>query len=169
MKNMKKKMRKFLKFLKRNALIISMLIFLFIVMIIGLIILASFMPSKDVTVYGNRLDDIEDYPITDEAYTKAKETIQSLEQVGDVTFNLTGKIININVVIEHWVGMEEAQNLVSEKVLEAFSDDIKGYYDIQIYLSYTEADITDPETGEVRNGSYKTIGYKHHANVSFSW
>ena len=47
----------------------------------------------------------------------------------------------------------------ADKIAEKLSDDIKSFYDIQVYLTCSDKE----------SELYPTIGYKHKTSVGFKW
>ena len=150
---MKQKLKKLMKNKKAVALIALVL-----VLLICLILIKSVFFPGHGSKYGNRLDEIEKYPITDEVINNIKNEISSLEKVKSINYNLEGRLINFVIKVEDDLIVSEAKNY-SEKILENFSDDIKSYYDIQILI---DSNIDESE-------NYPIIGYKHKTSDSLVW
>lgn len=146
-----------MKFIKNNKILITLILIAVIMFSTILIIIFSNLSSGN-DEYGNRLDEIEKYPITDEAINNIKNEISSLEKVKSINYNLEGRLINFVIKVEDDLIVSEAKNY-SEKILENFSDDIKSYYDIQILI---DSNIDESE-------NYPIIGYKHKTSDSLVW
>lgn len=137
-----------MKFIKNNKVLVSLFLITIILATALLIIVLSNVSSGN-NKYGNRLDGIENYVITDEVISKIKEDIIALEKVIDLNYHLEGRLANFIMTVENDLDITDAKNYAS-KILEYLSDDIKGYYDIQIYIdSNVESDV------------YPIIGTKH--------
>ncbi len=146
-----------MKFIKNNKILIALILIAVIMFSTILIIIFSNLSSGN-DEYGNRLDEIEKYPITDEVINNIKNEISSLEKVESINYNLEGRLINFVIKVEDDLIVSEAKNY-SEKILENFSDDIKSYYDIQILI---DSNIDESE-------NYPIIGYKHKTSDSLVW
>lgn len=146
-----------MKFIKNNKILIALILIAVIMFSTILIIIFSNLSSGN-DEYGNRLDEIEKYPITDEVINNIKNEIASLEKVKSINYNLEGRLINFVIKVEDDLIVSEAKNY-SEKILENFSDDIKSYYDIQILI---DSNIDESE-------NYPIIGYKHKTSDSLVW
>lgn len=146
-----------MKFIKNNKILIALILIAVIMFSTILIIIFSNLSSGN-DEYGNRLDEIEKYPITDEVINNIKNEISSLEKVESINYNIEGRLINFVIKVEDDLIVSEAKNY-SEKILENFSDDIKSYYDIQILI---DSNIDESE-------NYPIIGYKHKTSDSLVW
>ena len=146
-----------MKFIKNNKILIALILIAVIMFSTILIIIFSNLSSGN-DEYGNRLDEIEKYPITDEVINNIKNEISSLEKVKSINYDLEGRLINFVIKVEDDLIVSEAKNY-SEKILENFSDDIKSYYDIQILI---DSNIDESE-------NYPIIGYKHKTSDSLVW
>ena len=123
-----------MKFIKAHKIIFIILI-LIILMIIGLIILfVKLSPDTGIDYYGNRLTDIQKYPIDEENLKKMVAELEQNEQIKSVTYNKRGRTINIHLKVTPETTKESAIQY-ADKTLEYFTDDIKSYYDIQTFIS----------------------------------
>lgn len=146
-----------MKFIKNNKILIALILIAVIMFSTILIIIFSNLSSGN-DEYGNRLDEIEKYPITDEIINNIQNEVSSLEKVKSVSYNLEGRLANFIIKVEDDLMVSEAKNY-AEKVLEYFSEDLKKYYDIQILI--------DSDNDESEN--YPIIGYKHKTSDSLVW
>ena len=146
-----------MKFIKNNKILVTLILIAVIMFSTILIIVFSNLSSGN-NKYGNRLDGIEKYPITEEVINNIKSEISSLEKVESINYNLEGRLINFVRKVEDDLIVSEAKNY-SEKILENFSDDIKSYYDIQILI---DSNIDESE-------NYPIVGYKHKTSDSLVW
>lgn len=146
-----------MKFIKNNKILVTLILIAVIMFSTILIIIFSNLSSGN-NEYGNRLDGIEKYPITEEVINNIKSEISSLEKVESINYNLEGRLINFVIKVEDDLIVSEAKNY-SEKILENFSDDIKSYYDIQILI---DSNIDESE-------NYPIVGYKHKTSDSLVW
>lgn len=124
------------KVIKENKVLFALALVIFISLIVIAIGLITYFYSTDGDKYGSRLKDIEKYPIS----KKIDEEIMSLYETGvlDVKVNIHGKIIYIIMDVTNGASKWYARSL-AEKALEKFSDEEKGYYDIQFMITCKNA------------------------------
>lgn len=146
-----------MEFIKKNKILVSLLVIAIVFFAAIMIIIFSNL-SIGNNEYGNRLDSIEKYPISDEAINEIKTDISSYEKVTFVSYNLEGKLANFILTVDDSLEEETAKNYAN-KILENLSDDVKSYYDIQVLVD------SDNEESEV----YPIIGYKHKTTDMFVW
>ena len=118
-----------MEFIKKNKILVSLLVIAIVFYAAIMIIIFSNL-SIGNNEYGNRLDNIEKYPISDEAINEIKTDISSYEKVTSVSYNLEGKLANFILTVDDSLEEETAKNYAN-KILENLSDDVKSYYDIQ--------------------------------------
>lgn len=146
-----------MNFIKKNKILVTLLLIAVIMFSTILIIIFSNLSSGN-DEYGNRLDGIENYPIADDTVNNIKNEISSLDKVNSISYNLEGRLINFTIKVDDDLVVSEAKNY-SEKIIEHFSENIKSYYDIQILI--------DSANDESEN--YPIIGYKHKTSDSLVW
>lgn len=146
-----------MEFIKKNKILVSLLVIAIVFFAAIMIIIFSNL-SIGNNEYGNRLDNIEKYPISDEAINEIKTDISSYEKVTSVSYNLEGKLANFILTVDDSLEEETSKNYAN-KILENLSDDVKSYYDIQVLVD------SDNEESEV----YPIIGYKHKTTDMFVW
>lgn len=145
-----------MNFIKRNkSIIIAIVIFLILVLVLFQL-KTIFFPNTGKAIYGNRLDGIENVKISSETFNNVKSMLEG-EGVSNVSTRLSGKLVKIFITANDEVDVETAKTYGS-KVLEAFSEAEKKYYDFQIYIQ---------KTGE--STQFPIVGYKHHNKESISW
>lgn len=111
-----------------------MLIIILVICFITIVSVAlTFFYSKEVDSYGNRLKDIEDYPISESFQKDYKDKLLEKENVLKATLLIKGRIVYVTIDFDDQIGLEEAKN-VATKTLDEFSEDILSYYDIQFIL-----------------------------------
>ena len=114
-------------------------------------------PDDNKSKYGNRLDGIENVPISDETKNEMKESFLKNENVIDFNYNLTGKIIKITIKVKKETKQDDAK-ILGDIILKNLSDDQKKFYDIE-YSVVCEED----------NDLYPIMGSKHRTSETFSW
>lgn len=146
-----------MKFIKNNKIIVALLLIAVIMFSTILILIFSNLSSGN-DEYGNRLDNIENYPITEEMITNIKNELTGLDKVISISYNLEGRLANFIIKVEDDLAVSEAKNY-ADKVIEHFSEDLKGYYDIQVLID------SNNDESEI----YPIVGYKHKTSDSLVW
>ena len=128
---------------------------LFIVVVV-ICVKILFYPS-DKGVYGNRLDGIENYPISNEKIEDIKTNIAKNKECETITYQLQGKLMKFFIHVKNETGSTSAQRL-GDHIIDSFSEEELGYYDISIYITSSD-----------ESEQYPMIGYKSKNNSSISW
>lgn len=149
-------MKNVFKFISNHKLIV---LFLFLIVLGGIafISMKSFLyPTDANTVYGNRLDGINEVRIDD---TKKNEIVNKIKEKAEVTsasVSTKGKIININIVVTKADNTLDVMKEFSKTIITNFSEKELKFYDIQIFIKNVEA-------------NYNAIGYKNKNKEEISW
>lgn len=121
------------KLWKQNRVLFMLIIVLIICFIAILCVALTFFYSKDVSNYGSRLKNIEDYPITETFQKEYKESLLENERVLKSNFLIKGRIVYITINFDDQISLDEAKS-VATKTLDKFSEDLLAYYDLQFIL-----------------------------------
>ncbi len=141
---------------KKKYIIAIIAVFLLILIVMGFLWLKNaFYPNESTVIYGNRLDGRSKVEIKEETKKQIQEKVA--EQTTKCTVRIAGRIINITMTMKDGISRDDAKN-ISNSILENFSDEEKGYYDIQFLISH-----------ETNNQEFPIIGYKHHTKPSINW
>ena len=128
----------------------------FVLVIVALLLIKNlFMFDEFSAVYGTRLNGIDKVKVTSKQKNDAETLIK--DSVKKVKVRLSGRIVNTIITTNDETSIEDAKN-ISNKVLEAFNDDQKKYYDFQFLVK-----------NDSNKDQYPIIGYKHHTKDSISW
>ena len=147
-----------MKYIKKNKWVLIPILVFIIVMVLAIIgIVNLVIPNDTKDLYGNRLDKIEENQISEESIKKIEEQLLDTGKVKTVTYDVKGKLVNYILVVNSDVDKVTAQNLTT-KILECFEQNIKDFYDFQVFIK-TE------EESEI----FPIIGYKHTNSVNFVW
>lgn len=147
-----------MKYIKKNKWVLIPILVFIIVMALAIIgIVNLVIPNDTKDLYGNRLDKIEENQISEESIKKIEEQLLDTGKVKTVTYDVKGKLVNYILVVNSDVDKVTAQNLTT-KILECFEQNIKDFYDFQVFIK-TE------EESEI----FPIIGYKHTNSVNFVW
>lgn len=146
------------KLIKENKVLFALSIIILISLICIGVGLISYFYSEDGDKYGNRLDGIENYPISD----NIDDDIKSLYESGVQTLNvdIRGKVIYIIMDVTAGVSKADAQSM-AVRALEKFTDEQKSFYDISFLI--TCKGITEETT------MYPMQGMKNSENSQIVW
>jgi hypothetical protein len=114
--------------------------------------------NNDKASYGNRLDGIENYELTDEEVKKVKENIKADEDVIEVEYRQEGRIINLNIKVKDELTDDNARKMCDNFVAN-FTEKQLSFFSLQFYVYKEDATKTD----------FPIIGYKHYGNKKVSW
>lgn len=127
-----------MKKLWRENRVLVLLISILIICFIAIVCVAlTFFYSKNVSSYGNRLEGIENYPITDKFIDEYENAMYENEGISKVKINVKGRVVYIHLTFKDEVGLEDAK-MIANNSLELFEEDILGYYDIDFALKNSE-------------------------------
>lgn len=115
------------------------------------------LPDSGESVYGGRLEGIENFDVTDSRFEEICNQIKEKEFVIDAKANLQGKIINFIIYVDGETELLSSKALTNI-LLDEFSDEEKAFFDLQIFL-----------TTEEESELYPKIGYKSSTAVNFVW
>lgn len=166
--------KKLVKLLKNKKFIVVLVLVL--IGIICLILLKNFLyPNSNVSAYGNRLEGIENIKFNKSDKEKVIEVIKSNEKVSSAKMNVHGRIINVIFNINKDTSVDDAKAIANES-LGSFSDEVKGYYDIEYIITMdeeegTKTEVTNDEgkTEEVVTKIFPIMGYKNSNSEGIVW
>lgn len=123
-----------MNYIKKHKLT-SFVILVYIILIAFLyFIYKLFIGSSGLPVYGDRLDGIENVPITDEQIQRISDEISQSESVLKVTKPyLKGKILKVIVTVTDNAKLDASKEL-SKKVLDVLDEDQKAFYDVEFFI-----------------------------------
>jgi len=151
-------MKTILTFLKNNIFTI-MILFVFIIgMFIASYVKKVFWDNNDKAAYGNRLDGIENYELSEEEVKSLKQKILENKNVSDVVYDVEGKIINLIITVNDDVKVADAKKLGSEAT-NYLSETQLSFFSVQVFLKKKDEKQT----------SFPIIGYRHYGDKTISW
>ena len=122
-----------IKSLWQNNRVLFVLVTIVIICFIAMgVVVVTYFIGFNTSVYGDRLDDIENLPLTDEARTAIDNKLKENESVTEVTVHTQGKIIYIRTVFTN-TSLDRAKEIATT-TLEVISDEYKQHYDIHYTL-----------------------------------
>jgi len=148
-------MKRIKKFYKEHRIFtILMAIAIVCIILICTVLIQCFYVGNGTDKYGNRLEGIENYEITDERQNDIKDKLIENAKVKTASLTITGKIIYIDISFETNAELVEAETIASE-LLNEFSEEEKGYYDFNITL---KQDATSTSDGFLISGAHNKNG-----------
>lgn len=114
---------------------------------------ATYFFGGSTSVYGDRLDDIDDYPFTDDDIEEIISIIEESEDVISSSIRLSGNIIYISTEFVEDVSLEEAKKTAATH-LDNFEESLLEYYDLNYTVTSTE---------------FTLMGYKNSISTSLVW
>lgn len=145
------------KYMKEHKLVVIATILLLLIIVVAFIIKDIFFSNGSNIFYGDRLKGISAVKITSSQKKDLLSNLKADSSVKNTKYFLQGKIVNIVITVNDDIGLDTAKSLTS-KVLEAFDDDQKKYYDFQLFVKKD-------------NGAsdFPIIGYKQNSKKDFVW
>ncbi len=152
-------MKKIKELWKNNKIVIVLVSILIICFIAITVVAATYFFGGYDSVYGDRLEGIEDYEITDEIKDEFLNFFKDNETVSDVTFTDKGKVIYVHVYFEKDVIKDDAKALVVTS-LDSLDEKIKEFYDLNFIIECPESENSD---------GYISIGAKNVISPNVVW
>ena len=121
---------------------ILMAVVLVCMVLIITVLIQCFYVGNGSDKYGNRLEGIEKYKISESRQKDFENNIANNDKVKSVDIKVTGKIIYITMQITEGVELVEAQS-IAQKSLESFSEKEQSFYDFNITLKQNSTDKSD--------------------------
>ena len=151
-------MRHIRKFLRHIRLRYVALVFFGIIALFVVVVVVNLtLPDQAGSLYGSRLDGIENYPIDSNKIDAIKAEILENTNVKTIEYILKGKTINFLVNLDKDILLDTSKTFTNV-ILNNLSEEQKTFYDIQIFI--TSQEDTD---------LYPVIGYKHRTSEEFLW
>lgn len=149
-------MKKVWNFIFKYRIYILILILL-VIGAFGFMVVKAYLYSTDEkTVYGSRLDGIENVTISNDTKTKVKGAIKEEKDITDANVSVQGKIVNISITALTETNTIDVLKELSKKVLENFTKDEIEFYDFQFFIKNVDA-------------NYNLIGYKNKNSEEIVW
>ena len=122
-------------FIRKHKLTTFIILVYTILIIFLFFIYNMFIGSSGMPVYGDRLDGIEEVPITEEQYTKIMTDLNSESSVVAVEEpSLNGKILQVVITVGDTTQTNTAKSL-AEKVTATLTEEQKNFYDVQVFIT----------------------------------
>lgn len=146
------------RFIKRHRYTCVLVLVFILLVILGLKVKELLVPDEGKASYGERLKNIDKYPITDEMYAKVDEEYKANKNVVKIEHRLQGKVLNYFITVDDNLSIKDAK-AIGDKLITLFDEDTLSYYSIQIYL------IKEDET----KNNFPIIGMKNPLSKNVSW
>ena len=128
-----------MNFIKKNKFTIIAIILFILLVVVGVEVKNFLVPDEGKAVYGDRLDGIENYPLSDETLNGISTALKENEEVSS---KLHGKIINIIITVTADVSVNDAKTLASS-VSAMFKDSELSFYSLQVYVKKEDASLNN--------------------------
>ena len=123
-----------MEYIKKHKLTAFVILVYIIVIAFAYFIYKLFIGSSGLPVYGDRLDGIENVPITDEQKDAIVAKLSESDFVLKVTRPyLNGKILKVIVTIADEASLQATKDL-SGKIVEVLDNDQRAFYDIEYFI-----------------------------------
>ena len=132
-----------------------------ILLIIIIVIFAILFLGGGGSVYGNRLEGIEEVKLTNKFLTEIKDNLKEDESIVDANVRLQGKIVYIVFELKSEVSVDTAK-LIASNTLEKFSVEELAFYDICYLIKWTDI-VEEKEVIRAIEGT------KHHKKETITW
>ncbi len=142
------------RFYKEHRIFTILMAVVIVTVIVIATVLFQLFGANGKGKYGNRLDGIDDVPITEERQDNYRDKLVENGKIKTASIDITGRIIYIKIVFESNVDLVEAEGIALQS-LEDFSEEEQKFYDIQITLS---AEATDSSEGFLIEGAHNKNG-----------
>ena len=152
-------MEKKKKIRNNKVLLVLLGILLVCIIAIGILFYKFFYAGAGGTKYGNRLNGIENYPLSSNLQDEIKSLYSDNSKVGTVKVNTEGRVIYVDIDFKESLKVNEAKSL-AEKALEKIGENNLTYYDVHFILTYS---------GEEENENFPLFGAKSSNSLKVVW
>lgn len=148
------------KKIRNNKVLLVLLgILLVCIIAIGILFYKFFYAGAGGTKYGNRLNGIENYPLSSNLQDEIKSLYSDNSKVGTVKVNTEGRVIYVDIDFKESLKVNEAKSL-AEKALEKIGENNLTYYNVHFILTYS---------GEEENENFPLFGAKSSNSLKVVW
>lgn len=152
-------MEKNKKIRNNKVLLVLLGILLVCIIAIGILFYKFFYAGAGGSKYGNRLNGIENYPLSSNLQDEIKSLYSDNSKVGTIKVNTEGRVIYIDIDFKETLKVSEAESL-AEKALEKIGENNLTYYDVHFILTYS---------GEEENENFPVFGAKSSNSLKVVW
>ena len=126
---------------------------------IGILFYRYFYAGISSSKYGERLDGIENYPLSETLEKDIQDLYKDNTEIDKVTVTNEGKIVYITINFKQSIKVSTAEDLAI-KSLEKIGEKNLTYYDIQYILTYS---------GTEENTNFPVFGSKSASSLKVVW
>ena len=126
---------------------------------IGILFYRYFYAGTSSTKYGERLDGIENYPLSKTLEKDIQDLYKDNTEIDKVTVNNEGKIVYITINFTKSIKVTTAEDLAI-KSLDKVGEKNLTYYDVQYILTYS---------GTEENTNFPVFGSKSASSLKVVW
>ena len=127
--------------------------------IIGYMFYKYFYAGTSTTKYGDRLEGIEKYKLSNTLEKDIQSVYENTASVDNVKVKTQGKIIYIDIAFKTAIKVDTAKS-EAIKALDKIEEENLKYYDVQFVLTYT---------GEDENSNFPIFGAKSANSLKVVW
>ncbi len=132
-------MKKIKKIWQENS-VLFVLFFILIACLIAIsIVVFTYFVGDSSSKYGDRLENIEDYPFNDDDQKDIIAKIEENEIVLESTIRVSGKVIYVNILFAPATTLVEAQSIALAS-LDYFTEETLSFYDLEFMISANDAE-----------------------------
>ncbi len=140
-------------------LIILILILIVCFSVFGVLFYKYFYAGVSSSKYGNRLDGIENFKLSETLEDDINALYTKETSVSTVTVDVIGKIVYVNIEFKESIKTDKAKTLAS-KALDKIGKENLTYYEVQFILTYN---------GKEKNNNFPIWGSKNANSSKVSW
>ena len=142
-----------------KILLVLLFILLACFIVIGVMFYKYFYAGTSATKYGDRLDGIENYKLSDTLNDDIKSIYEKTTAIKEVKVTTKGRIIYINIDFKDAVKVDTAKS-EAVKSLEKIGEENLKYYDVQFLITYS---------GDEENSNFPIFGAKSANSLKVVW
>lgn len=142
-----------------KILLVLLAILLICFGIIGYMFYKYFYAGTSTTKYGDRLEGIENYKLSNTLEKDIQSVYEKTTSVDTVKVKTQGKIIYIDIAFKTAIKVDTAKS-EAIKALDKIGEENLKYYDVQFVLTYT---------GEDENSNFPIFGAKSANSLKVVW
>jgi hypothetical protein len=135
-------LKKLKELLGKNRVVFVLVSILVICIVAIILVMFSFFFTGTKSSYGDRLDKIKDYPVTDEFQSSYISSLKESKIVSDAKIRISGRIIYITIDFNKDTSLDEAESVATSSV-DKFAENILKYYDLNFILTSSSSDSSD--------------------------
>lgn len=152
-------MNSIFKLMKKNKVTtVVIIVYIILVLILG-IIMNRFFANNGKPIYGDRLKEVEKFPIDESAKRKEIEKdLLSNKKISTVEFQVRGRTLNFVIKVKNEVARDEAKK-IAESVVKYFKAEELKVYSIEVLVMKNDNNLKD----------FPINATKQYGRDNFSW